>query len=147
MGKCKKCNNEDYISEWGATWCISCGNMIESDVTYVRSYNNPISTRTYPAYSRQKRFYNYLMGLKDCRICEEVDEILNYFNLIEFHWNIFNTTNRKYFFNRYVVLYYIIQKLNLKIPVRTLKDTSRVDVQIADLENLLNRIPKIISPE
>jgi hypothetical protein len=59
------------------------------------------------------------------------------FGLLEFHWGIHGSKSRKYFFNKACVLYYIVSKLGLELEVRTLKDQERVNIQLAEMEQLV----------
>ena len=92
-------------------WCTACGTEIESQVQWVSSYNNPNSYRQrYPVYSRTKRFKEYIMELKTPVIYWNFEPIMDLFGLLEFHWGIKGAKNRKYFFNKACVLFYIVEK-------------------------------------
>jgi hypothetical protein len=133
------CNHSETGEIEGTTVCILCGYELSYSPVYVRSYNQVSSHRRQPLYSRQKRFFQYVLSLQNENIGQHMEEILQLFATIEFYWNIFGNPVRKYFFNRNVTFFYIAKFLNLSISPRTLKDKDRVEQQLADIEKLLDR--------
>ena len=131
---CSHCNTGTVQ---GTTVCTKCGLELSHSPVYVRSYNRVFSYRRQPIYSRQKRFYQYIISLQNSEVAAHMEEILCMFTAIEFHWNIFGNPGRKYFFNRNVTFFFIADSLNLAITPKTLKDENRVNEQLADIKKLL----------
>ena len=133
------CKHSNTGNIKGTTVCTSCGLEISHSPVYVRSYNRVFSYRRQPIYSRQKRFYQYVLSFENNDVGRHMDEILCMFAMIEFYWNIFGNPVRKYFFNRNVTFFFIADFLNLSITPKTLKDENRVNEQIRDIKKLLDK--------
>ena len=80
----------------------------------------------------------YLKSIDKDELNQNFNSILDIFSLIEFEWGMTTHEKRKYFYNKYVVLFYIAKRLRLKTKLRTLKDTERVNEQVTELDGLLN---------
>ena len=131
------CKARSVVSE-NSEWCTACGTEIRSHVQWVAGYNNPNMYRArYPVYCRTKRFKNFILDMKNRVIYCNYNSIMDVFGLLEFHWGIHGSKSRKYFFNKACVLYYIVSKLGLELEVRTLKDQERVNIQLAEMEQLV----------
>ena len=135
---CPSCKSDDKILEENTVWCKSCGHELESAPQWLHTYATPSHYKRFPVYSRIKRFLEYVQKLNKPILFEYYVNILDIFSMIEFQWAMRNQTKRKYFYNKYVVLYFIVRKLQLEIDVRTLKDKERVDNQVHELSVLLN---------
>lgn len=133
------CPHSEVATTDGTELCLSCGLEISHFPVYVRSYNRVFSFRRQPIYSRQKRFYQYLISLCNDEVARHMEDILCLFAKIEFHWNIFGNPTRKYFFNRNVTFFFIAGYLDLAITPKTLKDETRVLEQLVDIKKLVER--------
>ena len=101
------CEHENWAFIEGQKCCTDCGTYLNERV-YITSYNRSFSYyRRQPIYSRQKRFYEYLIKQTDGTIGEAIEEIMLTFSRIEFFWNLKKQRERKYFFNRSVTLFFI----------------------------------------
>ena len=130
------CEHENYTFTEGQKCCTDCGSYLGERV-YITSYNRSFSYRRQPIYSRQKRFYHYLLQNKDSNIQEAREEIMLLFSRIEFFWNLQKQRVRKYFFNRSVTLFCILNELGIPTNMRTLKDQERVLNQCARMKEIL----------
>ena len=125
------CPHENVIFADGHKVCTDCGLMFEHIVQYVTSYSNPSTYRRQPVYSRQKRFFHFLFKLGNKTVLKNHMRIMDVFGDIEFHYNICPPPGRQYFFNKRVVLFWIMSVLELDCEdIQTLKDKERVDTQI-----------------
>ena len=116
--------------------CTDCGTYLNERI-YITSYSRSFSYRRQPLYSRQKRFYNFLLRNTDTKVRENVEPIMLLFSKIEFLWNLRKKKERKYFFNRYVTLFFILKQLHILTEMRTLKDKERVAAQCLTMAELL----------
>ena len=130
------CEHENCTFTEGQKCCTDCGSYLGERV-YITSYNRSFSYRRQPIYSRQKRFYHYLVQNKDSNIQEAREEIMLLFSRIEFFWNLQKQRVRKYFFNRSVTLFCILNELGIPTNMRTLKDQERVLNQCARMKEIL----------
>ena len=80
----------------------------------------------------------YLRKIDKDELNHNFNTILDMFSLIEFQWGMTYHEKRKYFYNKYVVLFFIAKRLGLKTKLRTLKDAERVEEQVTELRKLLN---------
>lgn len=136
----KKCEHNERVINSGNVWCRNCGLLLEDMPVWTHSYANPCHYKRSPVYSRIKRFIQYLQKINKDEVNENVNDILDVFSLIEFQWALQEHDKRKYFYNRYVVLYFIAKILGLDIKLRTLKDSERVKDQIQELCELLENM-------
>ena len=81
------CEHENSAFIEGQKCCTDCGQYLDERV-YITSYNRSFSYRRQPIYSRQKRFYHYLLQNKDITVQEAIEEIMLLFARIEFFWNL-----------------------------------------------------------
>ena len=131
------CEHENWAFIEGQKCCTDCGTYLNERV-YITSYNRSFSYyRRQPIYSRQKRFYQYLIKQTDGTIGEAIEEIMLTFSRIEFFWNLKKQRERKYFFNRSVTLFFILNKLGIPTVIRTLKDPERVAHQCESMTEIL----------
>ena len=130
------CEHENSTFTEGQRCCTDCGSYL-GERLYITSYNRSFSYRRQPIYSRQKRFYHYLLQNKDSNIQEAREEIMLLFSRIEFFWNLQKQRVRKYFFNRSVTLFCILNELGIPTNMRTLKDQERVLNQCARMKEIL----------
>ena len=71
---------------------------------------------------------------------ESMEDILHAYSTIEFLWATFPpNSNRKYFFSRKIVLFFIVNKLNLDVIVPVLKDEYRTKIQLENLKQLIEK--------
>ena len=132
-----ECQHENTTFYQGEKCCTDCGLMLD-EIVFVSSYNQIYSYRRQPVYSRQKRFYHFLLDAKNPVIFQNLENIMTMFGKLEFFWGIRPVTTRKYFFNRFVCLVFILQKLNVDTEgMRTLKDKDRVFDQMQVMTQIL----------
>jgi len=128
------CEHTNQIWAEGQKVCTDCGLVFPNSVQYIFSYNHQSARRRQPLYSRQKRFYHFILQLGNDTILKHHMTIMDYFGKIEFHYSICPPTNRQYFFNKRVVLFWIMTILELNTTgVHTLKDKLRVEMQLKAL--------------
>ena len=88
-------------------------------------------------YSRAKRFMKVLKGMRSDIIGANFEHILQTYSYIEFLWNMKPDKIRKYFFSQKVVLWFILQRLEIKLDVPVLKNKDRTLEQVTSMEALL----------
>ena len=121
----------------GEKCCTDCGRML-GDVVFVSSYNHTCAYRKQPVYSRQKRFYQFVTSSKVPVVWEHLENIMLLFGQLEFFWGVKPVSKRKYFFNRFVCLVFILQQLHIDTEgMRTLKDKERVRKQMDAMSEIL----------
>ena len=135
---CPECNSTSKVHDEGKMWCTSCGCELEDSPMWTHSYAMPNHYKRFPVYSRVKRFIEYIRKINKPELNENYNDILDIFSLIEFQWGMMTHEKRKYFYNKYVVLFFIAQRLNIEVELRTLKDIERVEEQVKELGKLLN---------
>ena len=132
------CEHKNTTFTEGEKCCTDCGLLLGEQV-YVRSYNRICSYRRQPMYSRQKRFYQFVTSLGMPVIFQNLEAILLLFSRLEFFWCV-HPKQRKYFFNRFVTLVFILNHLDIPTKnMRTLKDKDRVMLQLRQMQNVLNK--------
>ena len=123
--------------------CTECGLMFSDKIEYVVSYNHNFSKRRPPVYSRQKRFYHFIREHPNEIIRQHTEDIIMFFTHLELFYQIVSEDlhNRKYFFNRRVVLAFILYYLDIDVgqELRTLKDKTRVMDQFCSMKRLTDR--------
>ena len=107
--------------------------MLDYEPVYIMSYSNPQVPRRRQYYSRCKRFRNYIRNMKSEILGSHMDTILDLYSNIEFFWCT-QKENRKYFFSRKVILFFIVQVLDLEIEVPVLKDPERTETQLKSIQ-------------
>ena len=128
------CEHENKVFIQGRKVCTDCGLVFDDSIQYVFSYNHQSSFRRQPVYSRQKRFYHFIMQLKNSVILKHHMAIMDTFGQIEFYYSMAPPPGRQYFFNKNVVLFWIMTVLELPTEnVKTLKDQQRVETQVRAL--------------
>ena len=121
----------------GEKVCIDCG-LLLGEQEYVTSYNRVFTYRKQPIYSRQKRFYQFLISSDDAVIHKNLENIMLYFGKLEFCWLMHKPPTRTYFFNRFVTLVFILNALGVNTNgMRTLKDKERVVEQMQVMAKIL----------
>ena len=130
------CEHTELTVINGIYVCTSCGTETDRRV-YITSYNRSYSYQRPPVYSRQKRFFQFIRGLHEPLINENENDILTVFQHLEFFFNVGHKYGRKYFFNRYVTLYFILEFLCVPVKIRTLKDIVRVELQLQQMAKIL----------
>ena len=131
------CEHERTAFIEGEKVCIDCG-LLMGDKMYITSYNRVFSYRRQPIYSRQKRFYHFLISSGNPVIFQNLEDIMTCFGKLEFFWSMKKPKTRKYFFNRFVTLVFILKHLSVNTEgMRTLKDKERVDDQIRVMSEIL----------
>ena len=130
------CEHENTAFIEGQKCCTDCGTYLDERI-YITSYNRSFSYRRQPIYSRQKRFYHYLLRNTHTNVQDAVEDIMLLFSRIEFFWNLQKQRERKYFFNRSVTLFFILTYLNIPTNMRTLKDHERVATQCTNMAEIL----------
>ena len=127
------CEHENTTFSEGEKVCTDCGLMLGEQV-FITSYNRTFSYRKQPVYSRQKRFYHFILSQRESKINENLEDIMVLFGKLEFFWSLNRHKTRKYFFNRFVTLVFILTTLSISTEgMRTLKDKERVQVQMNDM--------------
>ena len=132
------CDHTCTIFTQGERCCTDCGLML-GETQYVTSYNRHCTyRRNQPVYSRQKRFYQFLIASENQAIYNNLEDLMTIFGELEFFWGIKRPKNRIYFFNRFVTLVFLMQQLGLDTTgMRTLKDKERVCDQIKIMGEIL----------
>ena len=132
-----ECEHERTAFCDGVKTCVDCG-LVTGEQAYVTSYNRVFSYRRQPIYSRQKRFYHFLLSSKNPLVFQNLDDIMTYFSKLEFFWCMKLPKKRKYFFNRFVTLVFILNHLSVETEgMRTLKDKERVEEQLSSMSEIL----------
>ena len=116
--------------------CLGCGTCIEYAPVYTFSYNHPYNTRPKAYYCRVKRFRQYVKEQKQVKLSYCMDKILDLYNYVVFFWGI-TKGDRRYFFSRKVMLFFIVQKLDLGVKTPVLKDKERTETQLNSIEKLI----------
>ena len=138
MSTCPDCNCSRCLEIDGYLTCTQCGLMFEHRPKYVVSYNCPQVPRRRQYYSRCKRFKKYVMFFGYPELGSAMEDVLHAYSTIEFLWATFpRDDSRKYFFSRKVVLFFIVDQLELGVEVPVLKDEERTKNQLEKLEQLL----------
>ena len=133
------CQHLNTTYDAGEKCCTDCGLMLD-EIVFVSSYNQIYTYRPQPVYSRQKRFYHFLLASKNPVIFQNLEDIMTMFGKLEFFWGMRPVTTRKYFFNRFVVLVFILEQLNINTEgMRTLKDKDRVANQMQVMRQILEK--------
>ena len=131
------CEHENTVFVEGLKTCTDCG-LIFDEPVYVTSYNRCFSYRRQPVYSRQKRFYHFVLSIGNPDIFQNLENIMLLFGRLEFFWSCQPFRSRKYFLNRFVTLVFILKKLSINTEgMRTLKDKERVQNQMEDMDKVL----------
>ena len=69
-----------------------------------------------------------------------MEDILYAYSTIEFLWSTMKRKDgRKYFFSRKVVLFFIVDNLELGVEVPVLKDAERTEKQLTSLKKIVAR--------
>jgi len=69
-----------------------------------------------------------------------MEDILYAYSTIEFLWSTLKRKDgRKYFFSRKVVLFFIVDNLELGVEVPVLKDAERTEKQLTSLKKIVAR--------
>ena len=131
------CEHERTVFSDGEKVCIDCGLMM-GERMFITSYNRVFSYRRQPIYSRQKRFYHFIVSSGSPVVFQNLENIMTCFGKLEFYWSIKRPKKRKYFFNRFVTLVFILNFLNVDTEgMRTLKDKDRVHEQLISMSKIL----------
>ena len=117
--------------------CTSCGTTT-SEQMYTWSYNHhcaPLEQRA--VYNRTKRFTEFIRSLRKNEFRGKLNDILDVYNQIEFYFGLHvKGVERKYFYSRKVVLFYIAKRLGIEVVLPLLKDTERNEVQLKSILDL-----------
>ena len=134
---CSNCEKNDFVVVNNWKTCTNCG--LESDYVpkYYVSYALPRREYRRQYYSRAKRFTKVLWGMKSDLIGQYFEEILQSYSFIEFLWNMKPNKSRKYFFSQKVILWYILDRLQIPVVVPVLKNKERSNTQIRSINELL----------
>ena len=135
MEDCKSCGSTMLCQVGSHLTCTNCGLMCQHRPIYTWSYNHKHSPlRQRAIYNRSKRFIEFIRSFKSDEFQGMLNPILDMYNLIEFHFAMHvKGVERKYFYSRKVVLYYIAQRLELDIELPLLKDKDRNVAQIKSI--------------
>jgi hypothetical protein len=140
MPQCTACDSQKCINIDNFLTCTQCGLMFEHRPTYVTSYNCPQVPRRRQYYSRCKRFKKYVQVFGFEPLFSNMENILYAYSTIEFLWSTMKRDDgRKYFFSRKVVLFFIVENLQLGVEVPVLKDEERTEKQLKSLHSILVR--------
>ena len=130
------CDHSKLTVLGGIYVCTLCG--LETDQrVYITSHNRSFTYRRPPVYCRQKRFLFFVRSLKEDILFQHEDEILTIFGKLEFCFNMGHKFERKYFFNRFVTLGFILAVLEIPLKTKTLKDPIRVEKQLTEMRSIL----------
>ena len=130
------CDHSKLTVLGGIYVCTLCG--LETDQrVYITSHNRSFTYRRPPVYCRQKRFLFFVRSLKEDILFQHEDEILTVFGKLEFCFNMGHKFERKYFFNRFVTLGFILAVLEIPLKTKTLKDPIRVEKQLTEMRSIL----------
>ena len=133
------CEHNNTTFSDGYKVCTQCGRMFDEQ-EYITSYNRTFSYKRQPVYSRQKRFYQFITSSENPVVFENLEDIMVKFGLLEFFWLMERPKTRKYFFNRFVTLVFILDHLGIDTTgMRTLKDKERVVEQCIEMGKILKK--------
>ncbi len=131
------CEHLNKTFSEGEKVCTDCGLML-GEQQYITSYNRVFSYRRQPVYSRQKRFYHFAQSTAEPLVFQNLENIMLLFGRLEFFWSLKLNKSRKYFFNRFVTLVFILEYLSIGTEgMRTLKDKERVQLQKESMAEIL----------
>ena len=137
MQTCKSCGSTAMFQIEGRMTCTSCGTTT-SEQMYTWSYNHhcaPLEQRA--VYNRTKRFTEFIRSLRKNEFRGKLNDILDVYNQIEFYFGLHvKGVERKYFYSRKVVLFYIAKRLGIEVVLPLLKDTERNEVQLKSILDL-----------
>ena len=138
MEICKSCGSSNLCQVESHLTCTDCGLMCSHRPIYTWSYNHKHSLmRQRAIYNRSKRFVEFIRSFKNDEFNGMLNQILDMYNLIEFYFAMHvKGVERKYFYSRKVVLFYIAKRLELDIELPLLKDKERNESQIRSILNL-----------
>ena len=141
MQKCKSCESTAMFQIEGRLTCTSCGTTTDQQA-YTWSYNHQCSPLQQRAiYNRTKRFIEFIRSLKKNEFLVRLNDILDIYNQIEFYFGIHvKGVERKYFYSRKVVLFYIAKKLGIDVALPLLKDDQRNETQLQSILDLRKHI-------
>ena len=136
---CRECGGTHFVRADNYNTCTTCGVQAEYNCKYYNSYanGNVMSLFRRQYYSRAKRFMKVLKGMRSDIIGANFEHILQTYSYIEFLWNMKPDKTRKYFFSQKVVLWFILQRLEIKLDVPVLKNKDRTLEQVTSMEALL----------
>ena len=129
------CDHSQLAAIEGIYVCTLCGHETDQRV-YITSHNRTFTYRRPPVYCRQKRFLFFVRSLKEDVLFLNEDSILMIFGKLEFLFNMGHKFDRKYFFNRFVTLAFIITVLEIPLKTKTLKDPVRVEKQLNEMREI-----------
>ena len=132
------CGSTDFVVENNWETCIRCGLENNYEPKFFTSYALPRHVYRRQYYSRAKRFTKVLLDMENELIAKSFEDILELYSLIEFHWINHRNKTRKYFYSQRVVLWFILQKLNIPINVPVLKNKERSLDQIGSILEVLS---------
>ena len=88
-------------------------------------------------YNRTKRFTEFIRSLKKNQFRGRLNDILDIYNQIEFYFGLHvKGVERKYFYSRKVVLFYIASRLEIDVVLPLLKDAERNELQLRSILDL-----------
>ena len=132
------CGSEKFAVVENYNTCLECGTCHEYAPVMTFSYNHPYNSIPRAYYCRVKRFKQYVRDQNKQILFQNIDEILDLYNYVEFFWGI-TKGKRRYFFSRKVMLFFIVQRLGLEISTPLLKDQERTEEQLQSIMRLLER--------
>ena len=137
MQECKSCGSTAMFQIEGRLTCTSCGNITDQQA-YTWSYNHHCSPMNQRAvYNRTKRFTEFIRSLRKNQFRGRLNDILDIYNQIEFYFGLHvKGVERKYFYSRKVVLFYIASRLEIDVVLPLLKDAERNEVQLQSILGL-----------
>ena len=135
MTSCE-CGGERFAVIENYNTCLGCGTCLEYAPVMTFSYNHPYAKRPRAYYCRVKRFRQYIIDQKEEILCQNLNPILDVYNYVEFFWAL-SKGNRRYFFSRKVILFFIVQILELGVKTPLLKDKERTNEQIESIKKLM----------
>ena len=134
---CEHCGSSDLIQTESGMCCRVCG-VMSSQPIFTWSYGQSVAPLQQRAiYNRTKRFTEFIRSLKFPEFRGRLNDILDLYNTIEFHFAMrVKNKERKYFYSRKVVLFYIAARLGIDVEVPLLKDNNRNEEQLTSIQNL-----------
>ena len=134
---CEHCGSSDLIQTESGMCCRVCG-VMSSQPIFTWSYGQSVAPLQQRAiYNRTKRFTEFIRSLKFPEFRGRLNDILDLYNTIEFHFAMrVKNKERKYFYSRKVVLFYIAARLGIDVKVPLLKDNNRNEEQLTSIQNL-----------
>jgi hypothetical protein len=136
---CSECGKDEFVWENNYNVCMNCGLQCDFQPKYYMSYALPRYEYRRQYYSRAKRFIKVLRGMMSNIIGDHFENILHVYGEIEFRWLMKLNKTRKYFYSQKMVLWFILNRLEIPLCVPTLKNKERATCQIKSMTEILKK--------